>query len=327
MKRPLLYFGSRKNEILRVRASRSSIAIDWGSLAPLRLRARSIADGVWAGAHRSIRKGAGVELGGNRPYAPGDDLRWIDRRALLRHDRLMVRDFETETDRGLRLVLDATASMAHRSQKAPGAKLAYAAVVAAALARVSLASGDPVGLSFIGGDTMDPLSAVAGREAFERIVGALENARAFGDLSGDLPLVKRVFDAVARRSRRGTIVVLLSDLVDLPPGAIDHFAALASAGRVLVAVQVLDPEEQTFPFSGTVRLRALEGDAIVETDADATRSHYLHLLDEISSAWSDRLTGLGGHFLRTQTTDDAAAVVRDVVARVAGTARAAGSLE
>jgi uncharacterized protein (DUF58 family) len=300
----------------------SSIAIDWGSLAPLRLRARSISDGVWAGAHRSIRRGPGVEFGGDRPYVPGDDLRWIDRHALLRHGRLMVREFETETDRGLRIVVDATASMARRSEHAPGAKLAYAALVAAALARVSLATGDPVGLSFVGGDTAGPLSATSGREAFERVVGALENARAWGDLSADPAAARRIFDAVARRSRRGTIIVLLSDLIDLPPGALDDFAALAHAGRVLVAVQVLDPEETAFPFSGMVRLRALEGGTVVETDADATRAHYLRMLDEIAKSWFTRLTGLGGHFLKTTTTHDAAAVVRDIVARVAGAARA-----
>lgn len=304
-----------------MRALRSSIAIDWGSLAPLRLRARSISEGVWAGAHRSVRKGPGVEFGGNRPYVPGDDLRWLDRRALLRHDRLMVREFETDTDRGLRVIVDATASMAYRSREAPGAKLAYAALVAAALARVSLASGDPVGLSFLGGDAPDPLAAVAGSEAFERIVGALESARAWGDLSADVGPLRRVFDAVARRSRRGTIIVLLSDLIDLPEAALDHFAALCSAGRVLFAVQVLDPEEATFPFSGTMRLRALEGDTVVETDAAATRAEYLRRLDGIAQAWSDRLTGRGGHFLKTLTTRDAAAVVRDVVIEIARTAR------
>jgi uncharacterized protein (DUF58 family) len=304
-----------------VSALGSSIAIDWGSLAPLRLRAKTISEGVWAGSHRSVRRGPGVEFGGDRPYVPGDDLRWIDRRALLRHDRLMVREFETETDRGLRLIVDASASMAHRSRAAPGAKFAYAALVAAALARVALASGDPVGLSFLGGDVAFALSAVAGREAFERVVGALESARASGDLSDDLPAVQHVFDAVARRARRGAAVVLLSDLIDLPEQAIDHFSALASAGRTLIAVQVLDPEEARFPFSGTVRLRALEGGAVVETDADAARARYLDLLEQSGRLWSDRLTGVGGHWLSTQTTHDAAIVVREVVARLAGLER------
>ncbi|HVY45401.1 MAG TPA: DUF58 domain-containing protein, partial [Minicystis sp.] len=156
-------------------AARAPFAIDWGSLAPLRLRARALAEGVYAGVHRSVRKGAGVEFGGQRPYVPGDDLRFFDRRALLRHDRLMVREFETETDRAVWLCVDATASMSFRGPAAPGAKLAYAAVLAAALARIALASGDPVGLAFVGGAGTHGLPPMSGREAFERVCGALES--------------------------------------------------------------------------------------------------------------------------------------------------------
>ena len=57
-------------------------AIDWSKLAPLRLRARLVAEGAWAGMHPSPRRGAGVEFGGHRAYTPGDDLRFIDRHAL-----------------------------------------------------------------------------------------------------------------------------------------------------------------------------------------------------------------------------------------------------
>src|SRR5213078_1409195 len=112
--------------------------IDWGSLAPLALRSREVAEGAYAGAHRSARRGAGVEFGGHREYTPGDDLRWLDRRSLLLHDRLLVRQFETETVRALRIVVDATASMGYRGARAPGAKLAFASLVAAALTRVAI---------------------------------------------------------------------------------------------------------------------------------------------------------------------------------------------
>src|SRR5580693_9098097 len=156
-------------------ASAIRSAIDWRSLAPLRLRARLVAEGVYAGAHRSARRGAGVEFGGHRAYTPGDDLRWLDRRSLLLHDRLLVREFETETDRALRLVVDATASMGYRGTKAAGAKLAFAALVAAALARIAIASGDPVGLTFLGGGkAVHGVPVSGGREAFERIIGTLE---------------------------------------------------------------------------------------------------------------------------------------------------------
>jgi uncharacterized protein (DUF58 family) len=259
-----------------------------------------------------------VEFGGHREYVPGDDLRWLDRRALLRHDKLIVREFETETDRGLRLVVDASASMGFRSREAPAAKFAYAALVAAALARVALASGDPVGLDWLGGRATRPLPATAGREAFERIVGALESVESAGDLMHDGSSLEASFGSIARKARRGTIIVLLSDLLDLPAEALDRFAALASGGRILVALQVLDPEEATFPFEGTVRLRALEGGSVIETDADTTRARYLAALQSISDEWSRKLTNHGGQLVRARTTDEPASIVRDIVSAVAG---------
>lgn len=157
-------------------------SIDWGSLAPLRIRARLVAEGVYAGAHRSARRGAGIEFGGHRAYTPGDDLRWLDVRSLLRHDHLLVRQFETETDRALRLVVDATLSMGYRGKNAPAAKVAWASLVAAALARVAVRTGDPVGLGFIGGTkAARPVSVSGGREAFERVVDALESQVPEGD--------------------------------------------------------------------------------------------------------------------------------------------------
>jgi uncharacterized protein (DUF58 family) len=291
--------------------------IDWGALAPLRLKARAVAEGVYAGAHRSFRKGAGVEFGGQRPYVPGDDLRFFDRRALLRHDKLMVREFETETDRALWLCLDATASMSYRGDGAPGAKLAYAGLLAASLARVAVASGDPVGLAWLGGVGVHGLPPMAGREAFDRVVGSIEGAAAAGDASADDQAMSRALAPVARRARRGSVLVLFSDFLDLPPRALASFAALASNGRALVAVRVLDPAERELRFSGTVRLRALEGETVVEADADLVRPAYRDRLAAIARTWDDELKSRGGRFLDATTSDKPTEVVRAILLAVA----------
>jgi uncharacterized protein (DUF58 family) len=296
--------------------------IDWGSLAPLRLRARAVAEGIYAGAHRSFRKGSGVEFSGQRPYVPGDDLRFFDRRALLRHDKLMVREFETETDRALWLCLDATASMSFRSDGAsgprpPGAKIAYAGLLAAALARVAVASGDPVGLCWIGGVGVHGLPPLAGREAFERVVGAIEGVSAAGDGSSGELAFERALAPVGRRARRGSIVVLFSDLLDLPARALSTFAALGTSGRALVAVRVLDPAERDLGYKGTVRLRALEGEAVVEADADLVRDGYRERLAGIAATWSRELEARGGRLVDVVTADPATAVVRSILLAVA----------
>jgi uncharacterized protein (DUF58 family) len=292
--------------------------VDWGRLAPLRLRARSVAEGVYAGGHRSARRGPGVEFGGHRPYVPGDDLRWIDRHALMRHDRLIVREFETETDRALYLLVDATASMGFRGKGAASAKVAFAALIAASLARVALASGDPVSLGWVGGDGARSVPPTSGGEAFERIVRALSSIKATGDSMRDGGQFDRAIARIARRARRGAVIVLLSDLIDLPSGAHDQFAALATAGRRLVAAQVLDPEELRLPYEGTVRLRALEGNTVVETDPSVTRTRYLAALDELSARWARPLSARGGGLVRAATDQDPVDVVRRVLRAVAG---------
>ncbi|KYF72131.1 DUF58 domain-containing protein [Sorangium cellulosum] len=304
------------------RASLAAFPIDWGGLAPLRLTSRAVAEGVYAGMHRSIRKGAGVEFGGQRPYVPGDDLRFFDRRALLRHDRLMVREFETETDRALWLCVDATASMSYRGRRAPGAKLAYAALIAAAMARVALATGDPVGLAWLGGAGTHGLPAMAGREAFERIVGALEATSAAQDWSGDASAIERALAPVAKKARRGAVVLLISDLLDLADesgaaGALSAFTPLSTGGRTLIALQVLDPSEAELDFEGNVRLRALEGGAVVEADAGAVRAQYQARLAELTDAWSRALASRGGRLLRATTAEPPTDVVRALVRAIA----------
>lgn len=288
-------------------------AVDWGSLAPLRIRARMVAEGVFAGAHRSARKGAGVEFGGHRAYTPGDDLRHLDVRSLLRHDHLLVRQFETETDRALRLVVDASASMGYRGSRAPGAKLAWSALVAAALARVAIKSGDPIGMSFIGGSKeARPVPVRGGREVFERVVDALESQSAEGEALANVNLLDNAIGGIARSARRGSVVVLLSDLLDLPPQAPQRIATIAARGCVLIVVQVLDPDEADFPFTETVRLKALEGGMTVETD-EAARERYLTALAGEQDAWRETLVGRGARFLTMTTETDPVTAVRAIV--------------
>ncbi len=289
--------------------------LDWGNLVPLRLKAQTIADGIWAGSHRSPRKGSGIEFGGHRDYVPGDDLRWLDRHALMRHAKLMVRQFETETDRTLLLVLDASRSMAFRSKRAPAAKLAYAALLAAALGKVALAGGDPVGIDWLGGDQL-ALKATAGRDAFERLVATLEASTPGG--TPDAKALDIVLARVARRAPRGTVIVLLSDLIDLPSASAEAFAALGARDRKLLVVRVLDPLEADFPFDEPVRLRASEGNSVVETDEAMARKGYLQALRELTQAWEDQLIPRGGRLVQATSTDDPLGVVRAMLRAIEG---------
>jgi uncharacterized protein (DUF58 family) len=293
--------------------------LDWGAFAPLRLRARGAAEGAWSGAHRSVRKGAGVEFAGHRAYVPGDDLRFIDRHALMRHGALMLREFETETDRSLYLVVDASSSMGFRGTRAPGAKLAFAAVLAAALAWIAIRGGDRVALDWLGGAERRALPRGHGNEAFERVLGALEDIAPSGSVEN--AGLEDALASIERRAGRGALVVVFSDLLDLPDGAPERLAALSSKGRALLVVQTLDADELELPYEGPVRLQALEGNLVVDTDAPRVRADYLAALEGLRRSYRDVLVSRAAELLSFSTSNDTTEAVRRMLVALESVAR------
>ena len=287
--------------------------LDWGAFAPLRLKARSVADGVFAGSHKSPRKGAGVEFGGHRAYVPGDDLRYIDRHALMRHGDLLIREFETETDRDLWLFVDATQSMSYTGPGGPGPKYGFAALIAAALAYVAIRTGDRVALDFFGGKNARALPPRTGRDAFERVVTALEDAEPAQDLSQQRSTLEQALGQAQRSARRGAVQIVLTDLLDLPPGSLQALSALTTRGRSLTVVQVLAPAERDFPFEGAVLLRSLEGSSSVETDAALSREKYLAALTEARRTAERELVPRGGRLMTSATSDSPEELVRKIL--------------
>jgi len=291
--------------------------LEWGAFAPLRLKARSLADGVYAGNHKSPRRGSGVEFGGHRAYTPGDDLRYIDRHALMRHGTLLIREFETETDRDLWLFVDATKSMSYAGPGAPGPKYGFAALLAAALAYIAVRTGDRVALDFLGGKNARSLPPRAGRDAFERVVTALEDAEPDGDLSDDRSQVEQALGQAQRSARRGAIQVVLTDLLDLPAGSLQAMSTLTTRGRSLQVIQVLAPAERDFPFDGSVLLRSLEGKTLVETDAAHARQKYLAALAAAQADAERELLPRGGRLHKCVTTDAPEQLVRKILSQTA----------
>lgn len=292
-------------------------AIDWNQLSSLRVKAKYVAEGIYAGAHRSRRRGSGVEFGGYRSYSPGDDLRWLDRHALMRHGRFLIREFEADTDQALWLAIDASRSMAFKGSGAPCSKFAYASLLSTALARLTVASGDWVALAWLGGSDALALNPGGGRDAFERIVAAVEQVKPTTDLSEDPAAVNRALARVGQLARRGSIIVLFSDLIDLPASAESSILSLVSRKRTVVVVRILDELELSFPFSGSIELCSTEGLLRVQTDASAARAPYLQALRANTERWSEALRSRGAEFVPLSTADNPTEAIRQIL-RVAG---------
>ena len=88
----------------------------------LGLFAAGVVDGYMAGDHRSPLRGFSIEFTEHREYVPGDDPRRLDWKVLGRTDRLMLKQYEQETNVVCHVLLDGSASMAYRSADGPPAK-------------------------------------------------------------------------------------------------------------------------------------------------------------------------------------------------------------
>src|SRR3954452_8527721 len=103
-------------------------------LEQLELVSRRLRAGRMKGDRLSKRKGRGSEFADFRPYAAGDDLRFLDWGLFARLERLFLRLFLEEEDLHVHLLVDLSGSMDYGTPT----KLLYAKQVTAALGFIGL---------------------------------------------------------------------------------------------------------------------------------------------------------------------------------------------
>src|SRR5688500_18747521 len=119
--------------------------MDIARLGSMSVRARVIVEGAFVGLHQNPHAGSSIEFAEHKEYAPGDDIRRIDWKAVGRVDRYYIKRFEDETEMRTYLVLDGSASMGYAGKNRVS-KLTYASWLAAAVAYLLGKQGDPAGL-------------------------------------------------------------------------------------------------------------------------------------------------------------------------------------
>lgn len=278
----------------------------------LRIQARTLAQGMHSGAHRAERRGSGVEFAGHREYMPGDDLRHLDRHALLRHGKLLIRQFHTDTERPVHLIVDVTRSMHYKSARrakvesdSGETKVSRALLLAATMGFVAHLSGDAIGLTFVSDtDNATTLLPRGGKPAFEQILALLtemDESQSASNAQVTRAPWEATFDLLGTRLKRGTVILVLSDFLDFDRERSRRLAALCTRGRTVRAVQVLTRDEVDFPFDGALSLLDPETHKQVETNAGAVRLMYQERLEALTSEVHNQLTRQGGAFARSLT--------------------------
>lgn len=216
-------------------------------LEVLSLVARKLATGRNRAERRSSKTGGGVEFAEHRPYAAGDDFRFLDWKVFGRSDRLLVKQFEEEEDLTVYLLLDSSSSMA--SGVAPNlSKIDYARRVAAALGYVALAGLDRVSVQAYTDKLGPRLAPTRGKNRALRMLRFLEEVQADGQTN----TAQAMRSFVAREGRRG-MAVILSDVYD-PESFRQGVNSLRYAKFEPVLLHVYDPQEARPQLHGDLRL-------------------------------------------------------------------------
>lgn len=271
----------------------------------LELRTRRLVDESMAGQYHSAFRGQGMDFDEVREYQPGDEVRAIDWNVTARMNHPFVKKFREERELTVLLVVDLSASGLFGS--VDQSKRELAAEIACVLAFSAIRNQDRVGLLLFSEVVEKFIPPRKGRRHVLRVIRDIlyhEPKFRGTSLNGALDFANRVLP------HRAVILVLSDFLGETNPSRADIAAHLRrrvvrseSLGRVsatalrqvsrkhdLVAVQIIDPFEETLPDLGRLVLQDAETGEVVEINThDQRRREAFALRQEKTRKELDRL--------------------------------------
>ena len=205
------------------------------------LEARRVAASVFHGLHGRRRAGPGENFWQYRRFMSGEPASRVDWRRSARDDHLYVREREWEAAHTIWVWPDLSPSMEFASPLVWENKRDRALVLAFALGELLVRGGERVGIP----GTMRP---TANRGVVERMAEAIIHA------AGEWQSLPPPFVAGPRDE-----VCILSDLWSPPGEVVAAIAGISANGAGGQVVQIVDPAEETFPYSGRVEFLEPEG--------------------------------------------------------------------
>ncbi len=269
------------------------------SLPRLMLESRRIAATVIHGLHGRRRSGSGENFWQYRRFMSGEPARRVDWRRSARDDNLYVREQEWEAAHTVWIWPDRSPSMAFASPLALENKLERTLVIAFALAEILVEGGERVGVPGL-------MRPSASRNVIDKLAQAILH-----DTAERTSLPPGFAPAPLSE------VVLLSDFWSPIPDFRRTLAQLSGAHARIHVIQVVDPAEETFPYSGRVEFLEPEGSGSVTAGrAETWRNDYLERLVAHRAAMREEAQRVRASFIIHRTDRPASELVLALHARM-----------
>jgi uncharacterized protein (DUF58 family) len=267
------------------------------TLGRLELISTNVVDGFLSGKHRSTHKGGCTDFAEFRPYARGDDIRLLDWRHLARTDRYYVKRYDDETNLQALVIVDASGSMAFGMSTVT--KWRYAQMASACLAHLLLRQRDSVGLALASDRLVDFVRPQPRASHLPRLLNMLGNTQPAGVSA--LPTV--LSELTGRLKRRGMIIIL-SDCFGDVTALKQSLQQFRHRGHDVLVLQILAPEELTFPFRREAFFQDLELADRMQVNPNTVRKAYLAEFQKFMDSLREATTECGVDLMTLSTGDD-----------------------
>ncbi len=249
-------------------------------LPPLQVAAERVAKTVAQGVHGRRHVGQGETFWQFRPYFEGDSSTRIDWRQSAKSRHVFVRETEWEAAQSVWLWYDGSPSMDYASSSALPKKGERAALLALALASLLVRGGERFGQ--LGAGRL-PMS---GRAAFDRFAQSIVHEDA-----AFLSLPKP--ELLLRHGQ----VVLFGDFLSPLSEINEAIMSIATQGLGGSLVQIVDPAEETLPYSGRVVFTGMEkeGETTIGR-VESVRSSFIQKQKDHCQAVADIAHKAGWHY-------------------------------
>ncbi len=222
------------------------------------------------GIQRSKQKGLGSEFYGMRKYLFGDQFRLIDWKASARTQKLIVKEFESERDITVMILVDSSETMAGGAIE--NTKFEYAIRACMLLTRVALTRRDNVGVFTFSDKKNFNFLKPAGREdQFYQVLDFVAKVKPQAKCK-----MLEAFDFFIRRFQKRSLIFIISDLE-------------ADVKEINAAIRKLIPYNHTIilinPFSPWFEIHEIDlsstEKALAEAISEEMMEHILSIKQEI----------------------------------------------
>ena len=221
------------------------------------LESRRIAATVIHGLHGRKRAGPGENFWQYRRFMTGEPSRMVDWRRSARDEHLYVREQEWEAAHTVWIWADRSPSMVFTSELAQESKLDRTLVMAFSLAEVLVQAGERVGVPGL-------LRPTGSRNVLDKMANAIVH-----------DVTERASLPPAFAPSSLSEIVVFSDFWSPMPEIRRTLGQLSVTGAHGHVVQIVDPAEETFPYSGRVEFVEPEGaGSITAGRAEAWKADY-----------------------------------------------------